>query len=134
MLFQVCCIPLLTTLYVAQWRAKRSGALSGYKSSFQMLGARRLVIELFWRLDVIGIILLIAVFALILVPFTIAGGVHTQWKTAKVIAPLVIGFCCIPAWVIWERKCPYPMVPFRVRSYLRPFFYHSIFGLTYNSC
>ncbi|KAL1998465.1 hypothetical protein VTN02DRAFT_6124 [Thermoascus thermophilus] len=113
-IYPVCCIPLLITLYVAHWRAKRSGALASYKSPFQRLGARRLAVELFWQLDVIGIVLLIAVFALILVPFTIAGGVHEQWKTAKIIATLVVGVCCIPAWILWERNCKHPMVPFRL--------------------
>lgn len=79
-----------------------------------MYGASQLLVELFWQLDVIGIILLIAVFALILVPFTLAGGVSTQWKTAKVIAPLVIGILCIPLWIVWESRSKYPMIPFRV--------------------
>lgn len=104
----------MTSLYIVHRRAKKAGALDAYKSPFQLLGARRFAIELFWQLDVVGVILLVAVFALILVPFTIAGGVKTQWQTAKVIAPLVIGILCIPVWVLWEMKCKHPMVPFRV--------------------
>lgn len=63
---------------------------------------------------------MIGIFAMILVPFTLAGGFEAQWKTAKVIAPLVIGVLLIPVWIVWERKCQHPMVPFRVssRSYI----------------
>lgn len=73
-----------------------------------------MAVELFWHLDVVGIVLLIAMLACILVPFTLAGGVTAQWKTAKVIAPLVIGFLLIPVWVYWEKTCKHPMVPFKV--------------------
>jgi SIT family siderophore-iron:H+ symporter-like MFS transporter len=85
-----------------------------------MLGFRRLSTSLFWQLDVVGVILLIAVFALILVPLTIAGGVKTEWKTAHVIAPLVVGVLCIPVFILWEKKCRHPMVPFKVRISLCP--------------
>ncbi|KAI0075932.1 ferrichrome-type siderophore transporter [Panus rudis PR-1116 ss-1] len=113
-IYPVCALPLIISFLIAGRRARATGALGQYKSSYQTLGGKRLLVELFWQLDVIGIILLIAVFALILVPFTIAGGVSTKWKTAHVIAPLVIGFLCIPVWVIWEMRCKHPLVPFRL--------------------
>ncbi|KLJ08032.1 MFS transporter, SIT family, siderophore-iron:H+ symporter [Blastomyces silverae] len=113
-IYPVCCLPLIMSLFIVHRRAKRDGALEKYKSSYELMGARRLAKALFWQLDVIGIILLIAVFALILVPFTLAGGVETQWSKAKVIAPLVIGFCCIPAFVLWEKNCKHPMIPFKL--------------------
>lgn len=110
----MCTIALLVPLYVVQRRAKKKGAFAAYQSPLRLLGARQLVQESFWYLDVVGNLLLIAFLALILTPFTIAHGVQSQWKTAKVIAPLVVGVCCIPAWIIWERKCKHPMVPFKV--------------------
>lgn len=113
-IYPVSTIPLIAALWSAHRRAKKAGDLSGYKTPYQMFGAKRLTVALFWQLDVIGIILLIAVFGLILVPFTIAGGIKTQWQTAHVIAPLVVGVCCIPAFVIWEKKAQQPMVPFHV--------------------
>jgi SIT family siderophore-iron:H+ symporter-like MFS transporter len=111
-------LPLIISLYVVYRRAKKAGALDTYKSPLQLLGPRRFLAELFWQLDVIGIILLVAVFALILVPFTIAGGTKTQWQTAKVIAPLVIGVLCILIWILWEMKCKHPMIPFRVSFFI----------------
>lgn len=110
----MCTLALLIPLYIIQRRAKKQGAFATYQSPVRLLGARQLVKESFWYLDVVGILLLIAFLALILTPFTIAHGVQSEWKTAKVIAPLAVGVCCIPAWIVWERKCKHPMVPFKV--------------------
>lgn len=112
-IYPICTFPLITVLLIVQRRARNSGQLEPYKSSLQLLGGRRLFMELFWHLDVVGLILMIAMLACILVPFTIAGGITAQWKTAKVIAPLVIGILLIPVWVFWEKTCQYPMLPFK---------------------
>lgn len=113
-IYPVCALPLIAVLFLVHRRAKSSGQLESYQSSMQLLGGRRLALELFWHLDVIGLILMIAMMALILVPFTIAGGVTAQWKTAKVIAPLVIGVFLVPVWAYWEKTCKHPMLPFKV--------------------
>jgi len=115
-IYPVCSLPLIAVLFIVHRRAKKSGQLESYKSSFELLGGRKLVIELFWHLDVIGVILLIAMLACILVPFTLAGGVTAQWKTAKIIAPLVVGVLLVPVWIYWERTCSHPMLPFEVSS------------------
>ena len=112
--FLVCALPLILSLWNVSRKAKKAGALDNYRTSYQTFGARRLSSNLFWQLDVIGILLLIAVLALILVPFTLAGGVSEQWKTAHIIAPLVIGFSCVPVFALWEMRAPHPMVPFYV--------------------
>ncbi|EPS29235.1 Siderophore iron transporter 1 [Penicillium oxalicum] len=112
-IYPVCALPLIAVLLRVQSRAKRAGVLGSYLTPFQRLGAKQLAVELVMQLDVVGIILMIGVFACILVPFTLAGGVTAQWKTAKVIAPLVIGVLLIPVWVYWEKTCKYPMLPFK---------------------
>lgn len=112
LIYPVCAMPLLITLLVAGRRAERAGSLASFKTPFQSLGARQLVIELFWQLDIIGIILIIAVFSLILVPLTLAGGEQATWKTAHIITPLVIGVLTIPVFIQWEKRCKHPMVPF----------------------
>ena len=111
-IYTVCALPLLVSLMIVGRRAKKMGKLVNSKSSFQTLGGRGFLVDLFWRLDVIGIILMIAVFALILVPLTIAGGFKNQWKTAHIIAPLVVGVLCIPVFIIWELKARHPLLPF----------------------
>ncbi|KAI5449401.1 ferrioxamine B transporter [Naganishia albida] len=116
-IYPVCTIPLLVMLLIAQHRAAQAGTLRNYKTPFAQYGVSGLARELFWQLDVIGIILMIAVFALILVPLTLAGGVSSNadtWKKAHILAPLVVGFCCIPAFVFWEMRARYPLVPFHL--------------------
>ena len=120
-IYPFCALPLIITLWYVARKAKKAGSLENYKTPYQSLGAKRLAIQLFWQLDVPGIILLIAVFALILVPLTIAGGISTQWTTAHVIAPLVVGFLCIPVFIVWEKRAPHPIVPFHVSSSSCPF-------------
>ncbi|PLB46205.1 putative siderochrome-iron transporter [Aspergillus steynii IBT 23096] len=112
-IFPVCTIPLFATLFWGHWKAKRHNP-AAYRSTIQVLGFQKFCAELFWYLDVVGMILLIAILALILTPFTLASGSSDQWKTAKILAPLIIGICCIPPWVYWEKTCKYPMVPFRL--------------------
>lgn len=113
-IYPICALPLMTTLWFVGRRARKAGVLEKYKSPYQEMGAKRLTMELFWALDFPGIILLIAVFALLLVPLTIAGGSTSSWGKAHVIAPLVIGFVCIPFFVLWELRAPRPLVPFRL--------------------
>ncbi|QPH09569.1 hypothetical protein C2857_000424 [Epichloe festucae Fl1] len=108
----VCALPLIGSLVVASRRAKRQGLLGDYASAFRQLGFRNLALELFWLLDVIGIVLIIAVLDLVLVPFTIAGGESAKWGEAHIIAPLVMGLLCIPAFVFWELRAPHPLIPF----------------------
>jgi SIT family siderophore-iron:H+ symporter-like MFS transporter len=113
-IYPVCALPLLTSLWFVGRRARKAGVLDKYKSPYQQLGAKRLTMDLFWALDVPGLILLIAVFALILTPLTLAGGVSSNWNQGHIIAPLVIGILCIPAFIFWEMKARRPLVPFHL--------------------
>jgi SIT family siderophore-iron:H+ symporter-like MFS transporter len=115
-IYPICALPLIFAVFIAHRRAKKNTSLESYKTPFESLGAKKLAVALFWQLDVIGIILMIAVLALILVPFSIAGGVKTTWGTAKVIAPLVIGILCIPVFAYWESTCQHPIIPFHVSN------------------
>ncbi|KAL2760198.1 hypothetical protein ACRALDRAFT_1059924 [Sodiomyces alcalophilus JCM 7366] len=111
-IYPACAVPLILPLYIVGRRAARRGLLLHHKTPFQTLGWRKGWVDLFWRLDVIGIILLIAMFALILVPLTIAGGFEAQWSRAHVIAPLVVGICVIPFFFWWQTRSPHALVPY----------------------
>lgn len=116
-IYPVCASPLIVSLMVVSRRAKRGGHLTNYRSPFQVLGLANFSMALFWVLDVIGIILLIAVFALILTPLTLAGGMSSTtetWKQAHILAPLIVGVLCVPLFVIWELRAPHPLLPFRL--------------------
>lgn len=134
-IYPVCTLPLIIPLLVVSRRAKKRGLLDNHRSSFRALGAGKFILQLFWLLDMIGIILLCAVFALILVPMTIAGGLSTKWGTAEIIAPVVIGILCIPAFILWELRAPHPLVPFRLmkdRSVWSPICIAIMFNFAFN--
>lgn len=111
-------IPMFIMYYYKYWKSKKAGDFveleENYKSDYQRYGLLRVLINLFWKLDVIGIILFIAFMALLLVPLTLAGGVDTEWQKAKIIAPLVVGFCCIPVFLYWESIAVHAIIPFRL--------------------
>lgn len=111
----VCSLPLLVVLFYISRRASKSGAYKDHPKSLKALGLRKFSINVFHRLDVIGLILMIALFGLILALLTIAGGTSSEWRSAHIIAPLVIGFCCIPVFIIWEMKgARHPLAPFHL--------------------
>ncbi|KAB2577145.1 Siderophore iron transporter 1 [Lasiodiplodia theobromae] len=112
--YPVSALPLLAALFIAHRRAKKSAGLADYKTPFEILGAKGLAKALFWQLDVIGIILMIAVFALILTPLTLAGGTAESWSKAHILAPLIIGLFCIPLFAFWEIKAVHPLIPFHL--------------------
>jgi SIT family siderophore-iron:H+ symporter-like MFS transporter len=103
-IFPICLLPFISSLYLADRRARRA-------VPERRIASRMSIKQLFWHLDTPGVLLLIAIFALILTPFTIAGGIHSHWQTAHVIAPLVIGFLCIPVFIIWEMRAKHPLIP-----------------------
>ncbi|KAF3986948.1 hypothetical protein FT663_04111 [Candidozyma haemuli var. vulneris] len=70
-------------------------------------------VQTFWDVDLMACVFIIAIFGLILVPLTLAGGAQSAWVQAKILVPLVLGFCLIPAFVLWETKfAKTPLVPF----------------------
>ncbi|KIA75390.1 hypothetical protein HK57_00109 [Aspergillus ustus] len=104
-IFAVLVIPVIATLTFVDVRARRNSPATHIARWIPLN-------KLFWQLDVPGIILLIASLALLLTPLTIAGGESPKWRTAHVIAPLVIGFLCIPIFIFWQTRAPHPLVPF----------------------
>lgn len=72
-----------------------------------------LVEVFFWRLDLLGLLLVCVVFGCILVPFTLAGSLQSKWKQAEIIVPEVIGWCvALPLFLLWEGKYSrHPLVP-----------------------
>jgi MFS family permease len=48
-------------------------------------------------------ILLIAGWSLLLLPFSLATSVASKWASASIISMIVVGFCSLIAFMIWER-------------------------------
>lgn len=103
-IFTACILPLIASLVLASRRAAR-------RPSWPSLSRPVSLKMFFGQLDIVGLVLIIAIFALTLTPLTIAGGFKEKWSQAHVLAPLVAGFLCIPAFVIWERRTTHPLIP-----------------------
>lgn len=110
-IYPVCTIPFITIMFIVGRRAaktippKAKSALAGDKNKLGTL------VDLFWKLDILGIFLLTAALSLTLIPLTLAGGETRKWETAGIITPLVLGFLMVPLFALWERKAAHPMMP-----------------------
>lgn len=115
-IFPVLTIPLFFSLIFAGRRAKRAGLLDDVPSPIMSIFKPALWSDIFWQLDLVGIILVAGAFIMILLPFTLYGGTREQWASATAIAPIVVGVVVVlPLFVLWEIKfARHPAVPFRV--------------------
>lgn len=117
-IFPVSCLPLICCMLHMRWKASKDpewAELQNEKTYYQSHGFVQTVVQLFWKLDVVGVLLLTASAGCILVPLTLAGGASTQWRNAKIIAPFVLGFVLFPIFVYWESKLALvPIAPLKM--------------------
>ncbi|GFZ42312.1 Major facilitator iron-regulated transporter B [Saitozyma sp. JCM 24511] len=65
--------------------------------------------------DVVGIVLICAGMILFLLPFSIATSTADSWRSASIIAMLVIGVACLVGFVVFERYfSPRPFIPYHL--------------------
>ncbi|CUM64918.1 uncharacterized protein PRCAT00002536001 [Priceomyces carsonii] len=104
-IFPLACIPLTLCMIHMRYLAGKTEEWKQFKmrkTKYQELGLWGFLKHLFWMLDIIGLLLLIACLGCILVPLTLAGGVKSTWKHGNIIAPIVIGAVLVPVFVLWE--------------------------------
>ncbi|SCU98866.1 LAMI_0F16534g1_1 [Lachancea mirantina] len=146
-IFPACCIPMIGCMLHMRWKVRNDPEwieLRKEKSYIQSHGFAQFLVELFWQLDVVGVLLLTASTGCILVPLTVAGGTTTQWRTGKILGPFILGFVLIPFFVIWEAKLSLvPLAPFKMLrdrgiwaplsiNFLIAFIYSMAAGYLYN--
>ncbi|EDO15091.1 hypothetical protein Kpol_416p6 [Vanderwaltozyma polyspora DSM 70294] len=116
-IFPLSCIPFGILLLHMKYLARKNN--DTLKSSFDKpedITWKQYLTEIFlWKLDFIGLLLAVAFFGLVLVPFTLAGGLNKKWKTARIIVPEVLGWVvAFPAFLTWEIKfAKYPLTPWK---------------------
>lgn len=119
-IFPLSCLPLVACMLHMRWRARKTEEwkeLSTQKSFTQTHGFVQTIVQLFWKLDVIGVLLMAVVLGCILVPLTLAGGTSSKWNNPHIIAPFVLGFVLIPFFIYWESKWAHePIAPFKLLS------------------
>ncbi|SCW03852.1 LAFE_0H00452g1_1 [Lachancea fermentati] len=117
-IFPASCIPMIVCMLHMRWKVKDTvewKELQEEKSFYQSHGLVQTLVQLFWKLDIVGVLLFCVSMGCILVPLTIAGGYSSQWRSAKVIAPLVLGFVLFPIFLHWENKiAKLPFAPFKM--------------------
>ncbi|CAK7909991.1 siderophore iron transporter Arn1p [[Candida] anglica] len=118
-IFPLTCIPMLLVLIHMRILAKRTDEWKIIEQDEQILHPiwlswkKNVFVDLYWDIDVIGILFIVCILGFILVPFTLASGVTDKWKQASTITPLVIGFVLIPPFIAWEKKyARFPITPF----------------------
>ncbi|EHN02180.1 Arn1p [Saccharomyces cerevisiae x Saccharomyces kudriavzevii VIN7] len=117
-IFPLSCIPIVLCMLHMQWRAGKTPEwqeLKGQKSYYQEHGLMKILEQLFWKLDVIGVLLMGCSLGCILVPLTLAGGVKTTWNDSRLIGPFVLGFVLIPILWVWEYSYARdPILPYKL--------------------
>lgn len=119
--FPLASVPLLVCMFHMRIAARKTDEWKLIKAEEkEEKQGKNMFADLFWKLDLIGILLIICVFGFILVPFTLAGTKTAMlvqsseaWGHAKIIVPLVIGVLLIPCLIVWEGwVAKFPIVPF----------------------
>ncbi|KAF7558165.1 hypothetical protein G7Z17_g102 [Cylindrodendrum hubeiense] len=108
------CIPVILVMLHMQRKALKIGALPEKESTRTTLQS---IQHYFVEFDVIGIILVTAVFSLILLPFSIATYAPNGWASGYIIAMEVLGLLCVPTFYIWESR--FARVQFLPWKYLK---------------
>ncbi|KAH8889295.1 MFS general substrate transporter [Thozetella sp. PMI_491] len=104
--------PLALSLLLNSRKARRLGLVAERKRREATLSES--AHQLFRDLDGIGILLLSAAFALILLPLTLASTIEAGWGNTAIPATLFMGILCLLAFPVWEaqsRWVPHPLIP-----------------------
>ncbi|KAK6463556.1 ferrichrome-type siderophore transporter [Scheffersomyces coipomensis] len=117
-IFPLCCLPLLGCMIHMRYLAGKTPEWKVFKqrkTKYQEFGPLGFFNYLFWKLDIIGLLLLTVSLSCLLVPLTLAGGVKDTWEKAHIIVPIVFGVVLLPVFVVWETYgARYPLAPWRL--------------------
>ncbi|GCB17567.1 siderophore iron transporter mirB [Aspergillus awamori] len=106
-------MPLVITWELAKRKADKEGRLQ-YKPR-----STRTWWQSTWfyiiEFDIIGILFMIGGLILFLTSFNIAGNTEGEWKSAKIIAMMIVGFFVLVGFVAYERwGAPKPFIPYHL--------------------
>ncbi|KAF2841715.1 MFS general substrate transporter [Patellaria atrata CBS 101060] len=105
-------LPLIVIFVFYHMKAKKQGIAPPRGSSGRNFSQS--LIYYIREFDVIGTFLVVAGFALILLPLTLAAQSLNRWKSAHIIAMIVLGVVVLIAFGIWEKFfAPVSFLPFR---------------------
>ncbi|KAK3706078.1 hypothetical protein LTR37_012905 [Vermiconidia calcicola] len=96
------CAPFLWVFWHNQRLARKQGILVDKRAASGRTWYQSLQYYLV-EFDFIGMILIIAGWALLLLPLSLATSVASKWKSPSIIAMMVVGFLCLVAFFVHER-------------------------------
>ncbi|GJC83247.1 MFS siderochrome iron transporter 1 [Colletotrichum liriopes] len=107
------CLPSLLVMFLMQRKAEKAGLLEKTR-----VVSDRTYLQGFWyyflQFDMVGLILIIAFFCLVLLPFSINTYAAKGFASPHIIAMFVIGVLCLPVLFIWEKKfTPVAFLPYK---------------------
>ena len=103
--------PLALALFLNMRKAARLHLLP--QSPWQGQTFLRGVRNVWYEIDLMGLLLLSAAISLILIPLTLAARAKSGWHNASIIAMLVIGCVCLVVFPLWEssrKLAPHPFI------------------------
>lgn len=115
------CLPLAFCLLHMRYLAYKNarGKVQNEFKMYKNLTLRDYVVDIFfWRLDIMGLTILSALFGCILIPLLLAGGTASHWRKVHIIVPEVIGWVIVlPLFFIWEAKfAKHPLLTWEIVS------------------
>lgn len=108
----VMCVPVITIFAVQLRRAREQGIYAPEKTNRNLWQSVK-----FWviELDVGGMLLAVAGFSLLLLPFSLAGYQEHVWREPKIIAMIVLGGLLLIAFPFYEKYvAPRSFIPFEL--------------------
>ncbi|KAG5991903.1 hypothetical protein E4U54_003791 [Claviceps lovelessii] len=106
-------VPMVALMQMGKKKARENGHLA--KAEDVVAPDGRGFMYYFDEFDIVGVFLLLTGFVLFLLPFTIAASSSDTWRSAHIIAMLVLGVLLITGFALWERfGAKSPFVPWHL--------------------
>ncbi|KAH6880516.1 major facilitator superfamily domain-containing protein [Thelonectria olida] len=104
--------PLILIFTIQMRRAKKQGYYVEPESNRTVLESIK-----YWiiELDLAGMLIIVAGFSLLLLPFSLAGYQEHKWREGRIIAMIIIGGLCLIAFPFYEKYvAPKSFIPFEL--------------------
>ncbi|KKA26858.1 hypothetical protein TD95_002451 [Thielaviopsis punctulata] len=107
-------LPMVALLFISERKARAQGLIPPNNSGRTVAESLKYYAIEF---DIVGLIIIIAAWAFLLLPFSLVGYSPHGWKTGYIIAFIIVGALLFPVFYIWESR--YATVQFLPWRYLR---------------
>ncbi|KWU46655.1 putative siderochrome-iron transporter [Rhodotorula sp. JG-1b] len=109
----ICATPILLTLGIGMRKTKAQHIEDRTEQRIAKQPLKKRALAIFWQLDIIGLLLLVAGFGMLLTIVTIANGKGSHWSDPHSIALLTCGGFFVICFILWERfGARHPLIPF----------------------